>query len=95
MISPRNRGGEVARFYTVTEPKRHPRGYTVYKVTARVSCLWGGQESERERERERGGGPLASPMIFSGGGGRTPIVVANSPLPLPTIPEACSGFDLR
>uniref|UniRef100_A0A670ZB02 Ribosomal protein S6 kinase delta-1 n=1 Tax=Pseudonaja textilis TaxID=8673 RepID=A0A670ZB02_PSETE len=36
MISPRNRGGEVARFYTVTEPKRHPRGYTVYKVTARI-----------------------------------------------------------
>ncbi|XP_058021359.1 ribosomal protein S6 kinase delta-1 isoform X2 [Ahaetulla prasina] len=29
MISPRNRGGEVARFYTVTEPKRHPRGYTI------------------------------------------------------------------
>ncbi|XP_063159523.1 ribosomal protein S6 kinase delta-1 isoform X4 [Candoia aspera] len=36
MISPRSRGGEVARFYTVTEPKRHPRGYTVYKVTARI-----------------------------------------------------------
>ncbi|XP_048346726.1 ribosomal protein S6 kinase delta-1 isoform X1 [Sphaerodactylus townsendi] len=36
MISPRDRGGEVARFYTVTEPKRHPRGYTLYKVTARI-----------------------------------------------------------
>ncbi|KAM6459639.1 ribosomal protein S6 kinase delta-1 isoform 1-T2 [Liasis olivaceus] len=36
MISPRSRGGELARFYTVTEPKRHPRGYTVYKVTARI-----------------------------------------------------------
>ncbi|XP_070590533.1 ribosomal protein S6 kinase delta-1 isoform X3 [Erythrolamprus reginae] len=36
MIPSRNRGGEVARFYTVTEPKRHPRGYTVYKVTARI-----------------------------------------------------------
>ncbi|XP_054837748.1 ribosomal protein S6 kinase delta-1 isoform X1 [Eublepharis macularius] len=36
MISPRERGGEVARFYTVTEPKRHPRGYTLYKVTARI-----------------------------------------------------------
>lgn len=37
MISERDRGrgGEVARFYTVTEPKRHPRGYTLYKVTAR------------------------------------------------------------
>ncbi|XP_008124046.1 ribosomal protein S6 kinase delta-1 isoform X1 [Anolis carolinensis] len=36
MLSPRDRGGEVARFYTVTEPKRHPRGYTLYKVTARI-----------------------------------------------------------
>lgn len=29
-------GGELGRFYTVTEPKRHQRGYTVYKVTARI-----------------------------------------------------------
>uniref|UniRef100_A0A8D0HT52 Ribosomal protein S6 kinase C1 n=1 Tax=Sphenodon punctatus TaxID=8508 RepID=A0A8D0HT52_SPHPU len=36
MLSPRERGGELARFYTVTEPQRHPRGYTVYKVTARI-----------------------------------------------------------
>ncbi|XP_028580500.2 ribosomal protein S6 kinase delta-1 isoform X1 [Podarcis muralis] len=36
MISPQGRGGDVARFYTVTEPKRHPRGYTLYKVTARI-----------------------------------------------------------
>ncbi|NXD07071.1 KS6C1 kinase, partial [Nothocercus nigrocapillus] len=32
---PRERGG-LARFYTVTEPRRHPRGHTVYKVTARI-----------------------------------------------------------
>lgn len=37
MLSPRERGGDLARFYTVTEPRRHPRGHTVYKVTARVS----------------------------------------------------------
>ncbi|XP_034866429.1 ribosomal protein S6 kinase delta-1 isoform X6 [Mirounga leonina] len=36
MTSPRERGTDLARFYTVTEPQRHPRGYTVYKVTARV-----------------------------------------------------------
>ncbi|XP_021246061.1 ribosomal protein S6 kinase delta-1 isoform X2 [Numida meleagris] len=36
MLSPRERGGELARFYTVTEPRRHPRGHTVYKVTARI-----------------------------------------------------------
>ncbi|XP_043859477.1 ribosomal protein S6 kinase delta-1 isoform X3 [Dromiciops gliroides] len=36
MISPRDRGPDLARFYTVTEPQRHPRGYTVYKVTARI-----------------------------------------------------------
>ncbi|XP_068199080.1 ribosomal protein S6 kinase delta-1 [Antennarius striatus] len=35
MISQRDRG-ELARFYTVTDPKRHPKGYTVYKVTARI-----------------------------------------------------------
>lgn len=38
MTSPRERGADLARFYTVTEPQRHPRGYTVYKVTARVSA---------------------------------------------------------
>ncbi|XP_062066320.1 ribosomal protein S6 kinase delta-1 isoform X2 [Lepus europaeus] len=36
MTSPRERSADLARFYTVTEPQRHPRGYTVYKVTARV-----------------------------------------------------------
>ncbi|XP_056344212.1 ribosomal protein S6 kinase delta-1 [Oenanthe melanoleuca] len=36
MLSPRERGAELARFYTVTEPRRHPRGHTVYKVTARI-----------------------------------------------------------
>ncbi|KAM6280729.1 ribosomal protein S6 kinase delta-1 isoform 4-T4 [Porphyrio hochstetteri] len=36
MQSPRDRGGDLARFYTVTEPRRHPRGHTVYKVTARI-----------------------------------------------------------
>ncbi|XP_052536932.1 ribosomal protein S6 kinase delta-1 isoform X2 [Tympanuchus pallidicinctus] len=36
MLSPRERGGELARFYTVTEPRRHPRGHTVYRVTARI-----------------------------------------------------------
>ncbi|KAL0967821.1 hypothetical protein UPYG_G00257550 [Umbra pygmaea] len=35
MISQRERG-ELARFYTVTEPKKHQKGYTVYKVTARI-----------------------------------------------------------
>lgn len=38
MTSPWERGADSARFYTVTEPQRHPRGYTVYKVTARVSA---------------------------------------------------------
>ncbi|XP_055362390.1 ribosomal protein S6 kinase delta-1 isoform X2 [Betta splendens] len=28
--------GELARFYTVTDPKTHKKGYTVYKVTARI-----------------------------------------------------------
>uniref|UniRef100_A0A3B4AWW1 PX domain-containing protein n=1 Tax=Periophthalmus magnuspinnatus TaxID=409849 RepID=A0A3B4AWW1_9GOBI len=36
MISQREKG-ELARFYTVTDPKKHKKGYTVYKVTARVS----------------------------------------------------------
>ncbi|XP_003474652.1 ribosomal protein S6 kinase delta-1 isoform X1 [Cavia porcellus] len=36
MTAPRERSADLARFYTVTEPRRHPRGYTVYKVTARV-----------------------------------------------------------
>ncbi|XP_055741141.1 ribosomal protein S6 kinase delta-1 [Salvelinus fontinalis] len=35
MISQRERG-ELARFYTVTDPKKHKKGYTVYKVTARI-----------------------------------------------------------
>ncbi|NWV01594.1 KS6C1 kinase, partial [Upupa epops] len=35
-LIPRERVGDLARFYTVTEPRRHPRGHTVYKVTARI-----------------------------------------------------------
>lgn len=35
MISQREKG-DLARFYTVTDPKRHKKGYTVYKVTARI-----------------------------------------------------------
>ncbi|XP_047184686.1 ribosomal protein S6 kinase delta-1 isoform X2 [Scophthalmus maximus] len=35
MISQRDRG-EFARFYTVTDPKKHQRGYTVYRVTATI-----------------------------------------------------------
>ncbi|XP_033999883.1 ribosomal protein S6 kinase delta-1 isoform X1 [Trematomus bernacchii] len=35
MISQRDIG-ELARFYTVTDPKKHLKGYTVYKVTARI-----------------------------------------------------------
>ncbi|XP_078085927.1 ribosomal protein S6 kinase delta-1 isoform X2 [Mustelus asterias] len=35
MLSQKNKG-ELARFYTITDPKRHRKGYTVYKVTARV-----------------------------------------------------------
>ncbi|XP_014324690.1 ribosomal protein S6 kinase delta-1 [Xiphophorus maculatus] len=35
MISQRDRG-ELARFYTVTDPTRHQKGYTLYKVTARL-----------------------------------------------------------
>ncbi|XP_006834074.1 PREDICTED: ribosomal protein S6 kinase delta-1 isoform X2 [Chrysochloris asiatica] len=39
MSSPWERSVDLARFYTVTEPQRHPRGYTVYKVTARI-IVW-------------------------------------------------------
>ncbi|XP_051909528.1 ribosomal protein S6 kinase delta-1 isoform X1 [Hippocampus zosterae] len=35
MISQRD-SGDFARFYTVTEPTKHRKGYTVYKVTARI-----------------------------------------------------------
>ncbi|CAM9311935.1 unnamed protein product [Lampetra planeri] len=35
MISQRDTG-ELARFYTVTDPKKHQKGFTVYKVTARI-----------------------------------------------------------
>ncbi|XP_068089051.1 ribosomal protein S6 kinase delta-1 isoform X2 [Hyperolius riggenbachi] len=35
MISPRDRG-DLARFYTVTDPRRHRKGFTIYKVTARI-----------------------------------------------------------
>lgn len=34
MISPRDKG-DLARFYTVTDPRRHRKGFTIYKVTAR------------------------------------------------------------
>ncbi|GAB1285879.1 Non-specific serine/threonine protein kinase [Apodemus speciosus] len=36
MTSSWGHSADLARFYTVTEPQRHPKGYTVYKVTARV-----------------------------------------------------------
>ncbi|KAG8443749.1 hypothetical protein GDO86_009068 [Hymenochirus boettgeri] len=35
MISQRDRG-DLARFYTVTDPRKHQRGFTIYKVTARI-----------------------------------------------------------
>ncbi|XP_057678447.1 ribosomal protein S6 kinase delta-1 isoform X2 [Corythoichthys intestinalis] len=35
MISQRG-SGDFARFYTVTDPTKHRKGYTVYKVTARI-----------------------------------------------------------
>ncbi|KAM9354159.1 ribosomal protein S6 kinase delta-1 isoform 2-T2 [Pholidichthys leucotaenia] len=35
MISQRDKG-ELACFYTVTDPTKHKKGYTVYKVTARI-----------------------------------------------------------
>ncbi|XP_041106542.1 ribosomal protein S6 kinase delta-1-like isoform X2 [Polyodon spathula] len=35
MKSQRDRA-ECARFYTVTDPKKHQKGYTVYQVTARI-----------------------------------------------------------
>ncbi|XP_075719438.1 ribosomal protein S6 kinase delta-1 [Rhinoderma darwinii] len=35
MISQRDKAGDLARFYTVTDPRRHKRGFTIYKVTAR------------------------------------------------------------
>lgn len=41
MTSPWGHSTDLARFYTVTEPQRHPRGYTIYKVTARVSVWMG------------------------------------------------------
>ncbi|XP_056424272.1 ribosomal protein S6 kinase delta-1 isoform X2 [Hyla sarda] len=36
MISQRDRAGDLARFYTVTDPRRHQKGFTIYKVTARI-----------------------------------------------------------
>ncbi|XP_052056257.1 ribosomal protein S6 kinase delta-1 isoform X2 [Apodemus sylvaticus] len=39
MTSPWGHSADLARFYTVTEPQRHPKGYTVYKVTARI-IVW-------------------------------------------------------
>ncbi|XP_023610525.1 ribosomal protein S6 kinase delta-1 isoform X7 [Myotis lucifugus] len=36
MTSPRERGADLARFYTVTEPQRHPRATRCIRVTARV-----------------------------------------------------------
>ncbi|XP_044145400.1 LOW QUALITY PROTEIN: ribosomal protein S6 kinase delta-1 [Bufo gargarizans] len=36
MISQRDKAGDLARFYTVTDPRRHQKGFTIYKVTART-----------------------------------------------------------
>ncbi|XP_066451156.1 ribosomal protein S6 kinase delta-1 [Eleutherodactylus coqui] len=36
MISQRERAGDLARFYTVSDPRRHQKGFTIYKVTARI-----------------------------------------------------------
>ncbi|XP_073528067.1 ribosomal protein S6 kinase delta-1 [Phyllobates terribilis] len=36
MISQRDKAGDLARFYTVTDPRRHQKGFTIYKVTARI-----------------------------------------------------------
>ncbi|MFT7810655.1 ribosomal protein S6 kinase delta-1-like [Arapaima gigas] len=47
MISQRERG-ELARFYTVTDPKKHQKGYTVYKVTARVGLAVRNPEDVQE-----------------------------------------------
>ncbi|XP_048456944.1 ribosomal protein S6 kinase delta-1-like [Rhincodon typus] len=33
---PQKNKGDLVRFYTITDPKRHRKGYTVYKVTARI-----------------------------------------------------------
>ncbi|KAM8831883.1 ribosomal protein S6 kinase delta-1 isoform 2-T2 [Spinachia spinachia] len=75
MISQRGRG-ELARFYTVTDPKKHLKGYTVYKVTAR-SCVPHGEVLNRrrrlvsDRSRSHGGSkalsslPLLSKQIIS------------------------------
>uniref|UniRef100_A0A8C5MCV2 Ribosomal protein S6 kinase delta-1 n=1 Tax=Leptobrachium leishanense TaxID=445787 RepID=A0A8C5MCV2_9ANUR len=35
MISQRDTG-DLARFFTVTDPRRHQKGFTIYKVTARI-----------------------------------------------------------
>ncbi|XP_063775133.1 ribosomal protein S6 kinase delta-1 [Pseudophryne corroboree] len=35
MISQRDRG-DLARFYTVTDPRKHQKGFTIYRVTARI-----------------------------------------------------------
>uniref|UniRef100_A0A8C4PWY2 Uncharacterized protein n=1 Tax=Eptatretus burgeri TaxID=7764 RepID=A0A8C4PWY2_EPTBU len=37
---PDTAAGKFARFYTVSQPRKHRRGYTVYRVTARVSGGW-------------------------------------------------------
>lgn len=52
MSSPWGHSADLARFYTVTEPQRHPRGYTVYKVTARVSA-WIGTPGRGTGSRRR------------------------------------------
>ncbi|XP_048391975.2 ribosomal protein S6 kinase delta-1 isoform X2 [Stegostoma tigrinum] len=36
---PQKNKGDLVRFYTITDPKRHRKGYTVYKVTARI-VVW-------------------------------------------------------
>ncbi|XP_053737541.1 ribosomal protein S6 kinase delta-1 isoform X3 [Synchiropus splendidus] len=35
-MKPQPDRGDFARFYTVTDPEKHQKGYTVYKVTARI-----------------------------------------------------------
>ncbi|XP_021053752.1 ribosomal protein S6 kinase delta-1 isoform X2 [Mus pahari] len=51
MTSPWGHSADLARFYTVTEPQRHPRGYTVYKVTARI-IVWRRYSDFKKLHRE-------------------------------------------
>lgn len=72
MLSPRERGGDLARFYTVTEPRRHPRGHTVYKVTARVSqCPAGPEPRPRPPPCRLPGAPRAAALPLASSGPRS------------------------